>query len=113
MLNKTELNTVLGEAAAGLKQLFGDKLKAVILFGSYARGDFNKDSDIDIAVLLDMPRADISLFKRRLYEFSSDLDFRYDILTSFRCIPCDEYERWKNSLPFYSNIEREGVKIIA
>lgn len=113
MLNKTELYAVLNEAADGLKQVFGEKLKAVILFGSYARGDFNRDSDVDIAVLLDMPREEISGYKRRLIEYSSDLDFKYDILTSFRCIPCDEYERWKNSLPFYLNIEREGVKIIA
>ena len=113
MLNKTELYSVLNEAAIGLKQIFGDMLKAVILFGSYARGDFNRDSDVDIAVLLDMPRTDISAYKRSLIQFSSDLAFKYDILTSFRCIPCDEYERWKHSLPFYLNIEREGVKIIA
>ena len=113
MLNKTELYSVLDEAVVGLKQLFGDNLKAVILFGSYARGDFNKDSDIDIAVLVDMPRYALCLHKRKLIEFSSELDFKHDILTSFRCIPYEEYERWKNSLPFYSNIEREGVKIIA
>ena len=47
-LEQQKLNTVLSEFVADCKSVFGDKLCDVRLFGSYARGDHNEDSDIDI-----------------------------------------------------------------
>ena len=41
-----------------LSKIYGEHLKTVILYGSYARGDFRKDSDIDVAVVV--PRSSIS-----------------------------------------------------
>jgi uncharacterized protein len=38
---------------AGLRDRFGPRLKAVRLFGSYARGTATEDSDVDCLVLLD------------------------------------------------------------
>ena len=42
---------ILAEYVAGVKRIFGNHLKTVILYGSYARGDYNDDSDIDIMIL--------------------------------------------------------------
>ena len=42
-----------------LCKIYGKHLKTVILYGSYARGDYTKDSDIDIMVLLDLSDIDI------------------------------------------------------
>ena len=106
MLNKKEMTMLLDEAVDGLKAIYGSHIMGIILFGSYARGDFTKDSDIDIAVIPDLPRG-----QAKLIEFSSDLDLKYDTLTSFRCIPYSEFEQWKDTLPFYLNIQREGIKI--
>lgn len=111
MLNKTEMTQLLEEAAEGLFEIYGDSIKGIILFGSYARGDFDKDSDIDIAVILDLPRGKEAAFRYRLIEFSTELDMKYDTLTSFRCIPYSEFEKWKNTLPFYESIQKEGIKI--
>lgn len=111
MLDKAEMSMLLNEAAEGLKAIYGDHIVGIILFGSYARGDFTKDSDIDIAVILDLERGQESAFRSKLIEFSSDLDLKYDTLTSFRCIPHSEFEQWKDTLPFYLNIQREGIKI--
>ena len=35
-----------------IKAIYGSHLKTVILYGSYARGDYREDSDIDIMILL-------------------------------------------------------------
>ena len=32
---------------------YGDKIREIILYGSYARGEASKDSDIDLLVLID------------------------------------------------------------
>jgi len=42
------------EAYAGrLRSLFGDRLRELRLFGSYARGEAHEDSDVDVLVLVE------------------------------------------------------------
>ena len=47
-----KVDKVLAEAKALLSAAYADRLKGIVLFGSYARGDFTKESDIDLLVLL-------------------------------------------------------------
>ena len=54
-VNSIPVNKVVQNYSMEAKRIFGNKLRAVILYGSYARGDFEPDSDIDIMVLLDIP----------------------------------------------------------
>lgn len=55
------LDTIMNRYIAGVLKIYGPHLKSVILYGSYARGDYNADSDIDIMILLDI--SDIELKK--------------------------------------------------
>ena len=48
MCSKNELQIILSEIAAVAKETFGEKLDSVILYGSYARGDYTPESDVDI-----------------------------------------------------------------
>jgi predicted nucleotidyltransferase len=43
---------VVQDVALSLQKLYGDRLYKIILYGSYARGDQNDESDIDFLVLL-------------------------------------------------------------
>ncbi len=42
------LQALLNETAVGLREIFGEKLDSVLLYGSYARGDYDDESDVDI-----------------------------------------------------------------
>ena len=42
------VNNAIQEFIKGTQEILRDRLKRIILYGSYARGDFNEDSDVDI-----------------------------------------------------------------
>lgn len=46
-------------------------------------------------------------------ELMVDLNLEYDIVVSFCCIPYIEFNEKKNFLPYYMNINREGIELIA
>ncbi len=48
-----ELQNLIATLKRGLEGLYGDRLRGVYLYGSYARGNQNSDSDIDVLVVLD------------------------------------------------------------
>jgi predicted nucleotidyltransferase len=50
-----EVETALATLKEGLKEIYGARLKKLILYGSQARGGAGPDSDIDVAVILDGP----------------------------------------------------------
>ena len=47
----SKVDSILKEFIAEISNLLGNRLKKVILYGSYARGDYDKNSDIDIMIL--------------------------------------------------------------
>ena len=57
---------------AHLSQTYGDKIKRVILYGSYARGEATKDSDVDVLVLTD-PTLKPSEVRENLSELLYDM----------------------------------------
>lgn len=100
------VKTLLNEMKTGLTELYGQRLKAVILFGSYARGDYNQNSDFDVMIVLDN-------YKRywdelvQSAELTSELSLKYN-LTISRTIMKEE--QWKKGdLPVLVNVRAEGI----
>ena len=50
----------------------------VILFGSYARGTAHKDSDIDVAIVVDRTRRDPLVTSTELFRLRRDIDVRIE-----------------------------------
>lgn len=46
------IQTLLTDYLAEIQKIYGLHLKSVILYGSYARGDYTPESDVDIMILL-------------------------------------------------------------
>ena len=88
-------------------------VEQIILYGSYARGDYQKDSDIDIVAIVQGDREKLQQGLKSVWDISSDLELEYGTIVSPTVIPFAEYEKYKNDLPYYRNIESEGVEIVA
>ena len=52
MCTKNDLNYILKKIVQIYRSVYGEKLVQVILYGSYARGDYDSDSDIDIVAIV-------------------------------------------------------------
>ena len=97
---------LLAELKQGLTKIYGERLKAVVLFGSYARGDYHEGSDLDVMIVLDTYKSYWDELVRSS-ELASDLSLKYDITIS-RMIMSEE--QWKKGeLPVLKNIRIEGV----
>jgi len=91
----------------------GDKLRKIILYGSYARGDYKEYSDLDIMVLASVSESEKKEYQYRIYDMTSDLGLEHDIVVSM--ILNDE-SLFINRLPvspFYRNVLSEGVELYA
>lgn len=72
----TDLDAVHRDVTAIMKRLYGDRLAKIVLYGSYARGDFHEDSDVDYLVLLDeenvSPSKEMKKYSTDIYELFLD-----------------------------------------
>ena len=100
------IRKLMKELKEGLIRIYGDQLKAVYLYGSYARGDYRQGSDVDVMILL----KDYRNYWKELHrssDYVSDISLKYDVTVS--CLIMKEIQ-WKESdMPVLRNIRKEGV----
>ena len=112
MLNlPTQIDNVIQEFTKGVKTILGKRAKKIILYGSYARGDYNDGSDIDIMILTDLSDDEIIEYRDKIWDLAYDLEWdnNFDISLSPLVKNIDKFNGWLEVLPFYMNIQKEGV----
>ena len=62
------IHTLLIQYLSEIQKIYGAHLKSVILYGSYARGDYTPDSDIDIMILVDLSVEEMDAYSDALSE---------------------------------------------
>ena len=62
-----------------LRKIYGLHLKSVILYGSYARGDFTQESDVDIMILVDLTEEEMDQYSDELAEVGFDYNVAHGI----------------------------------
>ena len=95
------------ELVQGLTDIFRNNISMIILYGSVARGSANKESDIDIAIVVRSQMDDAT--KRRFLNWAADMDIRYERVFSIVDIQESNMRKWENVLPFYRNVKKEGI----
>lgn len=112
-IKNENIKTMLIELAESLQDVYGDKLKTVVLYGSVARGTQTDDSDIDIMILIDGNNDELRKYDEKLRDVSTDFSLKYLKVLSVIDISYQEYEDWKNLSPFYKNVSEEGFILYA
>lgn len=77
---------------------------------SYARGDYNNESDADILITVALYRSDLSKYRKALATISSDLSLKHDVTISLIVKPYNEFILYSNSLPFNKNVIEEEIR---
>lgn len=110
-MTKQELNIMYTGIYKKMKAIFKERLVSVILYGSYARGDNDNESDVDIAVIAKGSRVELSKYRDAMVKAMSEFMMEYGVLVSLTEIPEDDFLEYQNVLPYYRNIVQEGVQI--
>ncbi len=105
------VNIVLGKYAEKVSKIYGEHLKSVILYGSYARGDYTSESDIDIMILVDLTDIEVEKYGQQLSWETYDFNEEYD--TEIKPIAKSDthFKKWLGVYPFYTNVQKEGVEL--
>lgn len=95
-----------------IQNLLKNRLKKVILYGSYARGDFNKNSDIDIMILTDLNDEEIEDYRDKISDIAYDIELDTGIILSPVIKNIEKYNMRIAFIPFYKNVQKEGVVLV-
>lgn len=113
MCSKAVLSEITKKVCQSAKGVLGDKLEKVVLFGSYARGDYDDESDIDIMVLADILPEDANKTGRAIDKLTGDLDLEYDVVIGLHVTCSANFHKYINVLPYYMNVVKEGIELYA
>lgn len=92
-----------------VKEILGSRLSKIILYGSYARGDYNTDSDIDIMVLTTLTDEEIEGIENEIFDLAFDFQMKYFVDISVVIKNEEQFKYWLGVLPFYDNVQKEGI----
>jgi predicted nucleotidyltransferase len=106
----TGLRETLRWATASLRELYGPRLKRLILFGSQARGDARPDSDVDLLVVLEGPTGAYEEAKRTSRVATKAAAYR-DTALSF--VHMSEEEFTDDRRPLVWSIREDGIDLLA
>jgi predicted nucleotidyltransferase len=103
---------LIGPILAEIKNLVVGSIPGakVLLYGSYARGNPNLESDIDL--MLVVPGVNLNYKEEaQLVNPLYDLEIKRGIIISPFVVSVSDWKARKKFVPFYMEIEKEGVEI--
>lgn len=98
----------LAELKAALYELYGKRLLGVYLYGSYARGDYDEDSDVDVLVLLEgdvWPGTEIMRMSEAVYPVRSG----HELLISLLPASTEQFLQMPDI--FFDQVRDEAVRV--
>lgn len=105
----TETDKVLKELKHGMESQLGDRLVKMVVFGSRARGDFDAESDTDIAIIVRELSREL---KYQIFDTVAEIEMKFIIPLSVIVFSENEFERLKKrERRIALDIEKEGIPL--
>ncbi len=89
-----------------MRKHYGESLAKIILYGSYARGDYNEESDVDYLVLLD--RENVSAFKEVTTTISDRNDYYLETFIDISAVVVSHSQYLTSNRIFFRQVRRDG-----
>ncbi len=97
------------EYIESIRGQFPNRILAVALFGSKARGDADEESDIDLLVLVD---TESNEFRSELWDIASDVSLDYYVVISPRVFSRNRWDETRRiRMPLYRAVEADGIPL--
>ncbi|MCK4766313.1 MAG: nucleotidyltransferase domain-containing protein [Candidatus Aminicenantes bacterium] len=108
-MNHKIIKRAINSLKSKLCMRFGNEVE-IFLFGSAARNDYNRESDIDILVLF--PGKVDTRLEEEVFSLAYDIELEQDVVFG---INVHSKEYWNSEkaavMPFYQNVQREGMRV--
>lgn len=109
----TIIKDLVYEFAKDMQRLFGNNLSTVVIYGSYARGDYTEESDVDVMLLVRIPEDKIRKYADQVSDQAFEYLMKYGIHISPVIKNEEHFNYWVDNLPYYRNVRDEGVVVHA
>ena len=107
------ISNIIQDFAKSVRKMLGNSLDSVIVYGSYARGDYSELSDIDVMLLVSLGEEEIKKISDQISDLAFDFMMKYGVDISPVITNVDHFNYWVDNLPFYRNVRDEGVRLSA
>jgi predicted nucleotidyltransferase len=111
VFSKEQLQFITNTIVIESKNIFGASLCDVMLYGSYARGDFHEWSDVDIIIIADENEQTCKKLHRYLRERLWNLIHHMNLLLSIIVVPYSRFVYLCDDYPFYANVRKDGISL--
>ena len=100
---------IILEFSRQVRRTLGNTLTKIILYGSFARGDYSYNSDIDIMILTNLDDDQIDKIENTIFDLAFDFQMEYGVDISVVIKNEEQFNYWLGALPFYDNVKKEGI----
>ena len=105
------IDAIINDFVKRSQDVFGDSFVSAILYGSYARGDNTDSSDVDIMILTTLSDEEIEKIENDIFDIAFDYLIADNLTISVNIKNNVHFLYWVDNLPYYRNIQREGIII--
>ena len=90
----SRVRSMMEKVILAAKDTLGLKLDKVILFGSYARGNFTEESDVDVSIIAHVSQEETSILRRNIREKIPLIDLTHDVVLSLNVTDSAIYNQY-------------------